>query len=257
LSRDFAIELADVPSSMSKKDHQIPLKTLRQAKPVILPSMLLCDFGNLAREVALLEEDGVEALHLDVMDGVFVPNMTYGMPIVEAIRKCTQMPVDVHLMIQSPGKYAKAFVDAGADLITFHVETLKSPQDANLLETVRAMGCAAGLAINPSTPMEQILPFVSRCDLVLIMSVEAGFGGQAFNPVALDRLMHLRSQFGADLLLEVDGGVNVETAGKCVAAGADLLVVGSAIFKQPDYCQALAHLHQSIARLSKDLTKAT
>jgi len=257
LSRDFAIELADVPSSMSKKDHQIPLKTLRQAKPVILPSMLLCDFGNLAREVALLEEDGVEALHLDVMDGVFVPNMTYGMPIVQAIRKCTQMPIDVHLMIQSPGKYAKAFVDAGADLITFHVETLKSPQDANLLETVRAMGCAAGLAINPSTPMEQILPFVSRCDLVLIMSVEAGFGGQGFNTVDLDRLTQLRSQFGADLLLEIDGGVNVETAGKCVAAGADLLVVGSAIFKQPDYCQALAHLHQSIARLSKDLTKAT
>jgi ribulose-phosphate 3-epimerase len=243
--------------NMSEKDHQIPVKKLRQSKPVVLPSMLLCDFGNLAREVELLEEAGVEALHLDVMDGVFVPNMTYGMPIVEAIRKRTQMPVDVHLMIESPAKYAKAFVDAGADLITFHVETLKSPGDAELLETIRSMGCAAGLAINPSTPMEKLLPFVYLCDLVLIMSVEAGFGGQAFNPVALERLAKLRTDFGPDLLLEVDGGVNVETAGKCVAAGADLLVVGSAIFKQPDYCQALAHLHQSISNVSMDVTKAS
>jgi ribulose-phosphate 3-epimerase len=240
---------------MSEKDYQKSLKILRRAKPVVLPSMLLCDFGNLAREVELLEEAGVEALHLDVMDGVFVPNMTYGMPIVEAIRKHTQMPIDVHLMIESPAKYAKAFVDAGADLITFHVETMKAPKDLELLDGIRAMGVAAGLAINPSTPMERLLPYVASCDLVLVMSVEAGFGGQAFNPVALDRLAMLRSQFG-DLLLEVDGGVNAETAGKCVAAGADLLVVGSAIFKQPDYCQALAHLHQSIADVSKKATDA-
>ncbi len=257
LTRDLVIGLAGLPSNMSEQDFQKPLKKLRQSKPVVLPSMLLCDFGNLAREVELLEEAGVEALHLDVMDGVFVPNMTYGMPIVEAIRKRTQLPVDVHLMIESPAKYAKAFVDAGADLITFHVETLKSPGDAELLETIRSMGCAAGLAINPSTPMEKLLPFVSICDLVLIMSVEAGFGGQAFNPTALERLLKLRTEFGPDLLLEVDGGVNVETAGKCVAAGADMLVVGSAIFKQPDYCQALAHLHQSIANVSMDVAKTS
>jgi len=242
---------------MSLKDHKKSLSSLRHSKPVVLPSMLLCDFGNLAREIDLLEEAGVEALHLDVMDGVFVPNITYGMPIVEAIRKLTQIPIDVHLMIQSPAKYAKAFVDAGADLISFHVEAIRSSEDADLLETIRAMGAAAGLAINPSTSMEYLLPHIPRCDFVLVMSVEAGFGGQAFNPVAIERLKTIRAEFGSELLLEVDGGVNVGSAGQCVAAGADLLVVGSAIFKQPDYCQALAHLHQTFVSPSLGRAKAT
>jgi len=248
--------LASLPI-MPSKDYQKHLDTLRHSKPVVLPSMLLCDFGKLAREVELLEEAGVEALHLDVMDGVFVPNISYGMPIVEAVRKVTQLPIDVHLMIRSPGKYAKAFVEAGADLITFHVETINRPEDVELLETIRGMGVAAGLAINPSTPMDALLPHVNHCDLVLVMSVEAGFGGQTFNPVALERLQLLRTQFGSDLLLEVDGGVNVATAGACVASGADLLVVGSAIFKQHDYCQAMAHLYQSFASEAQSIIKAT
>jgi ribulose-phosphate 3-epimerase len=209
-----------------------------------MPSMLLCDFGNLQREIERLEEAGVEALHLDVMDGNFVPNLTYGMPIVEAVSNLTSMPIDVHLMIREPRRYFQAFIDAGADLITFHIEADSEPGE--LLESIRGKGVASGLAINPSTPMERLLPHVSACDLVLVMSVEAGFGGQEFNPIALDRLQQLREKFGEKLLLEVDGGVNETTAGLCKQAGADLLVVGSAIFKRDDYCQAMTQLHQAM-----------
>ena len=213
---------------------------LRGIRPAVLPSLLLCDFANLQREVERLEEAGVEALHLDVMDGQFVPNLTYGMPIVESLRKITSLKIDVHLMIASPQTYAKAFVAAGADLITFHIEALGQP--VSLLEEIRGLGTAAGLAINPSTPMDSLLPFVPNCDLVLIMSVQAGFGGQAFNPVALERLKMLRETFGPDLLLEVDGGINCQSTPDVTAHGADLLVVGSAIFREADYCQAMTRL---------------
>jgi len=218
--------------------------TLRGVTPAILPSLLLCDFANLEREVRRLEEAGVECLHLDVMDGNFVPNISYGMPIVDALRKITDLLLDVHLMISDPVKFAPQFVDFGADLITFHIEALKQP--VNLLSQLRSQGVAAGLAINPSTSMEALAPFVDECDLVLVMSVEAGFGGQAFNPVALGRLSDLRKEHGADLLLEVDGGVNETTVGQCTAHGADLLVVGSAIFRQADYCQAMTRLRREM-----------
>ncbi len=181
---------------------------------------------------------------MDVMDGVFVPNMTYGMPVIEAVRRLTSMPIDVHLMIKNPSQYAQAFIDAGSDLITFHIEA--EPEPTVLLDRIRSQGVGAGLAINPSTPMEKLLPFVSACDLVLVMSVEAGFGGQEFNPIALERLKQLRQQNGPDFLLEVDGGVNQTTAGLVKQAGADLLVVGSAIFRKNDYCQAITQLHQAM-----------
>lgn len=228
------------PSSRVKKT----ITTLRGVRPTILPSLLLCDFANLEREVRLLEEAGVECLHLDVMDGSFVPNMSYGMPIVSALRKVTDLLIDVHLMIRDPNTYAPQFVDAGADLITFHIEALGQP--TALLETIRSQGVAAGLAINPSTEMSHVSPFVSACDLVLVMSVEAGFGGQAFNAIALERLSDLRKAHGADLLLEVDGGINEKTVGQCTVNGADLLVVGSAIFRQADYCQAMTRLRREM-----------
>ncbi len=224
------------PSSRVKKT----LETLRIVRPTVLPSLLLCDFANLEKEVRLLEEAGAECLHLDVMDGSFVPNMSYGMPIVAALRKVTDLLLDVHLMIRDPGTYAPQFVEAGADLITFHIEALEKPSE--LLSQLRSQGVATGLAINPSTEMSRISPFVSQCDLILVMSVEAGFGGQAFNPVALNRLSELRKSQGADLLLEVDGGVNEKTVKQCTASGADLLVVGSAIFRHADYCQAMTRL---------------
>jgi ribulose-phosphate 3-epimerase len=216
------------------------IATLRSASPTILPSLLLCDFANLEREVRLLEEAGVDCLHLDVMDGHFVPNLTYGMPIVSALRKVTDLPLDVHLMISNPAQFAPQFVDAGANSITFHIEALEQPVE--LLNRLRGSGVAAGLAINPSSDFEMVLPYVSHCDMVLVMSVDAGFGGQAFNPIALERLAQLRQTFGPELILEVDGGVNETTAGRCTASGANLLVVGSAIFRQADYCQAMTRL---------------
>ncbi len=209
-------------------------------RPAVLPSLLLCDFGNLEREIIRLEEAGVEALHLDVMDGHVVTNLSYAMPIVAAIRRLTKLPLDVHLMISNPEQFAMQFVEAGADAITFHREASKSP--AELLAKLKSEGVCAGMAFNPLTSLEESRSLIEDCDLVLVMSVEAGFGGQAFNSNALDRLKWLRQQLGDGFLLEVDGGVNTRTIGQCVEAGADLLVVGSAIFKQPDYCEAMSRL---------------
>ncbi len=223
---------------------QKTIATMRSVRPTILPSLLLCDFANLEREVRRLEEAGIECLHLDVMDGNFVPNLSYGMPIVSALRKVTELLLDVHLMIRDPETYAPQFVDAGADSITFHIEALSQP--SGLLGKIHSQGVVAGLAINPSTEMEMVSPFVNACDLFLVMSVEAGFGGQAFNTIALRRLSDLRATHGADLLLEVDGGVNETTVGQCTANGADLLVVGSAIFRQADYCQAMTRLRRQM-----------
>jgi ribulose-phosphate 3-epimerase len=219
-------------------------KVLKEAKPAILPSLLMCDFSNLEREVRRLEEAGVEVLHLDVMDGHFVPNLTYGMPIVSALRKVTDSVLDVHLMISEPERYAQQFIEAGADVITYHIETLPSPAD--LLQKTRDQGVLSGLAINPQTDLDLLLPHLSECDLVLIMSVQAGFGGQTLNPVALERLAQLRAELGPGVLLEVDGGVNEKTIGPCVAAGADLLVVGSALFGHPDYCLAISRLQAAM-----------
>ncbi len=220
------------------------MATLKSARPTILPSLLLCDFANLEREVRSLEDAGVECLHLDVMDGHFVPNMSYGMPIVESLRKITKLVLDVHLMISDPVQYAPQFANVGADCITFHLEALPEPQD--LLAKLKGMDVAAGLAINPNSDFETLLPHVPFCDLVLVMSVQAGFGGQSFNSVAVDRLRQLRTQFGPDLLLEVDGGVNESTIGQCTSHGADLLVVGSALFRQANYVDAMARLNAAI-----------
>lgn len=213
---------------------------LRSVRPVILPSLLLCDFGNLQREIARLEEAGIQAFHLDVMDGHFVPNLTYGMPIVAAMRKLTERPLDVHLMISNPEEYVPQFIDAGADAITFHWEA--TPDPVPLLETIRSSEVLAGIAINPSTAWPSDMGVFGECDMVLVMSVDAGFGGQEFQSTALQRLRELRSAFGDRMLLEVDGGVNAETIGACAEAGADLFVVGSAIFRQPDYRSAILRL---------------
>ena len=204
--------------------------------------MLLCDFGHLADEVRAVEAAGARALHLDVMDGNFVPNLTYGMPIVEAVRRVTDLPLDVHLMIARPAAYVDAFIDAGADSVTIHAEAVDDPRP--VLEQIRDRGAAAGLAINPPTPLESIAAALPLCDMVLVMSVMPGFGAQPFNPVALDKLRMLKRQHGDRLILEVDGGVNARTIADCTAAGAHLLVVGSAIFSGPgaNYAQTIAEL---------------
>jgi ribulose-phosphate 3-epimerase len=235
-------------AAMSRRRH---LETLRSAAPAILPSLLLCDFGNLEREVARLTEAGAPGLHLDVMDGVFVPNFTYGMTIVEAFRKLTPLPLDVHLMMVEPHQYLRQFRDAGADLITVHVEAEEDPR--GVLEEIKSLGMGAGLAINPNTPFEPVEPLLPACDLLLVMSVPAGFGGQAFHEVALERLRRARELAGDRLLLEVDGGVNTETISRCASSGAQLFVVGSAIFKQPDYGAAIRRLADLAGSRSEDL----
>ncbi len=223
---------------------QSRLTALKQNAPTVLPSLLLCDFAHLSDEVARLEAAGVQALHLDVMDGHFVPNFTYGLPLVEAFRSLTQLPIEVHLMVSQPGKWVDRFADAGADLLTIHVEA--EGDSAEVLQQIRDKGCGAGLALNPETSMDDVEPYLDWCDLVLVMSVQPGFGGQSFEPVALEKLQKLRSLTDG-LLLEVDGGVNLSTISDCAASGANLFVVGSAIFCTDDYGQSVAQLNQLVA----------
>jgi len=217
---------------------------LIEAAPAVLPSLLLCDFGNLAAEVERLEEAGVAALHLDVMDGVFVPNFTYGMTIVAALRKLTDLTLDVHLMMVNPEKYVDAFVDAGSDIVTIHAEAVDDA--ATVLDQIRDKGAAAGIAVNPDTPVTKISDAVSHCDLALVMSVNAGFGGQSFIEPVLEKLGQIRElPGGKDVVLEMDGGINKSTIAKCSAAGCQLFVAGSAVFKTPfesDYTAAIEDL---------------
>lgn len=220
------------------------LKTLLEQAPVVLPSLLLCDFGNLEREIERLEKAGTKALHLDIMDGDFVPNLTYGLPVVKALRQLTDLPLDTHLMISRPERYIDAFHQAGADMITVHIEATDDAPAA--LRQIRRLGAWAGIALNPKTPLSAVEHLVSDCDLVLMMSVEPGFGGQTFDPTVLKKLKLARELFGDRTVLEVDGGVNEETITECTRAGAQLMVAGSAIFGRPDYESAMEVLRTKV-----------
>jgi ribulose-phosphate 3-epimerase len=220
------------------------LARLRAAAPSVLPSLLLCDFANLERELGQLQEAAVTSLHFDVMDGVFVPNFTYGMPIIAALRDRTNLIFDVHLMITEPARRVKHFRDAGADVITIHAEAVDDPRP--VLDEIRQLGAAAGLAINPSTPVETIESALPNCDVVLVMSVEARFGGQSFNDVAPEKLKQLSAVSGSDPLLEVDGGINATTIGRCAESGAQIMVVGSTIFCAEDYQNSICELRDVV-----------
>lgn len=209
------------------------LADLHSAAPLVAPSLLACDFAKLGEEIRRVEQAGAKLLHLDIMDGHFVPNLSIGIPVVEAVRRSTDLPLDVHLMISEPARYARRFREAGADLLTIHIETTPDPRP--LLREIREMGAVAGLSLNPPTPVESLEKYLDYCDLVLVMSVMPGFGGQKFDPVALEKLRRLRELGEPDLLLSVDGGVNADTAGSCAASGAQLLVIGSALFSQDNY----------------------
>lgn len=215
------------------------IEKLRKSKPVILPSMLMCDFTNIKQECERLADAGSEAIHLDVMDGVFVPNMTYGIPIVEAFRKSTDMFLDVHLMIEKPESYIKQFAEAGSDLLTIHVEATADP--IGCIDLIHECGAAAGIAVNPNTGLEHIERIAEKCELVLIMSVHAGFGGQSFIDEAIPRLKQMR-ELSDRYLLEVDGGINKQTISRCADVGVDMFVVGSAIFNEEDYGSAISQL---------------
>ncbi len=203
--------------------------------------MLLCDFGNLAQEVVRLQQAGVRILHLDIMDGVFVPNFTYGMTVVQAIRGTCDMVLDCHLMMVHPERYVEQFRAAGADVITVHQEAVNDL--AGIGRAIRATGALAGVALNPDTPVETVAADLNCFDLALVMSVQPGFGGQAFRPEVLAKLGELR-EVAPDILLEIDGGVSTQTVARCVQAGAQLLVAGSAVFRAEDYGDAVDELSQ-------------
>ncbi|MBO5010146.1 MAG: ribulose-phosphate 3-epimerase [Clostridia bacterium] len=201
----------------------------------ISPSVLASDLSNLASEVAEIEKAGAELVHLDVMDGVFVPNMSFGMPVIEALRKHSGMFFDVHLMIVKPENYAKRFIDAGADLVTFHYEACED--SAKLLDDIHAAGAKAAISIKPATPAEAIFHLIPKCDMVLVMTVEPGYGGQKFMPNMLEKVSKIRAEserLGQNLDIQVDGGINPETAKLAVKAGANVLVAGSSVFNAQD-----------------------
>jgi ribulose-phosphate 3-epimerase len=202
---------------------------------ILAPSILSADFGRLADEIAAAERGGAGAVHVDVMDGHFVPNITVGMPVVKAVRRATRLPVDVHLMIENADRYLDAFVDAGASWISVHVEALHHLHRA--VAHLKTRRVRAGVALNPATPLSVLDEILPDLDYVLVMSVNPGFGGQSFLPAALDKVRRLRAQMTARALsghIEVDGGVDVTNAGSLVEAGADVLVAGTAVFGEGD-----------------------
>ena len=212
---------------------------------MVAPSLLACDFARMEQEIRRLEDAGAEILHLDVMDGHFVPNISFGIPVVEAIRRVTDLPLDVHLMISEPGRYLKRFREAGADLLTIHIEAVAEPEA--LLEEIHALGAGAGLSLNPPTPVSTVEPYLDQCQLVLVMSVMPGFGGQTFQADVLSKVRRLRKLAGDRLLLSIDGGVNLETVGRCADAGARLFVAGSALFSSDDYGQFMSEMTRRAA----------
>ncbi len=222
------------------------LELVRSRGPLVEPSMLMCDFGHLAHEVRRLEQAGVQALHLDVMDGHFVPNSTYGLLLVETFQRITRLPLDVHLMISNPQQYVERYIEAGAWTLTIHLEAV--PEPAEVLDRIRRLDVAAGLALNPETPLEKLEPWLPHCDYVLVMTVSPGYGGQQLQHHALQKAVQLRRRFGSELLIEVDGGIKHANAAEVARAGADMLAVGSAIFRHHDYAEAVAELEQQIRR---------
>jgi ribulose-phosphate 3-epimerase len=207
----------------------------------IAPSMLSADFSRFGEEVKRIEAAGADWAHLDVMDGMFVPNITIGPSVIASIRHLTKMPFDVHLMIQDPKRYVKQFTDAGADMLTVHVEADGSTKDA--LNAIRDLGVRPGITLNPGTPIEKLDPYLDMVDLVLIMTVEAGFGGQSFKEVCLSKVKKIREYADAQnpkLEISVDGGINRNTGKLCVEAGATVLAAGSSLFSQKEMDKEIA-----------------
>lgn len=211
----------------------------------IAPSILSADFAELGRAVKEIDEAGADYIHIDVMDGHFVPNITFGLPVIEAIRPYSDKPFDVHLMIEKPERYIADFADAGADIISVHVEAC--PHVHRTVQQIKEAGCRAGVVLNPATPVEMITHILPDVDLVLLMTVNPGFGGQAFIPNVLDKIRAVKKAadvVNPELEIEVDGGVSRETAKDCLEAGANVLVSGSALFRQEDKAKAIEELKQ-------------
>lgn len=204
-------------------------------KPLVAPSILSADFANMEKAALDVRKWGGDWLHCDVMDGVFVPNITFGMPMVKALDRVTDMTLDVHLMITEPEKYVERFCDVGADFVTFHVDASKNVDGA--LDAIKAKGKKCGLVLNPDKPLSLVKPYIDKIDMLLIMSVYAGFGGQKFIPESVQKLKDAKKLIGdRNVLLEIDGGVGEDNAKEIIAAGADVLVAGSSVFgsKNPE-----------------------
>lgn len=207
---------------------------------IISPSILSADFANLERDIKLVEGAGADWLHIDVMDGHFVPNITIGVPVVESIKKVTSIPLDVHLMIENPEKFIEAFKNAGADIITFHYEAV---DDAlAVVKLIKSFGIKAGLSIKPKTPAKEIFEFLPYIDLILVMTVEPGFGGQSFMHDCAQKITEIKQNSPDDLIIQVDGGINNVTGHVCTSLGANSLVAGNYIYNHRDIVQAIKSL---------------
>jgi ribulose-phosphate 3-epimerase len=212
----------------------------------IAPSILSADFTRLGQQIEIVEGAGASLLHVDVMDGRFVPNITVGLPVVKAISRATQLPIDAHLMIVEPGRYAEQFVKAGAQMVSIHIEA--DPHAHRTLSAIRNAGAQAGVAINPATPLSALDEALKFADYVLLMSVNPGFGGQAFIPESLDKVRRLRKMIderGLKARIEIDGGIDAENIAEVASAGAEIIVSGSAIFGAPDPAVALRKLREA------------
>ena len=214
--------------------------------PLIAPSMLSADFLHLEKDVEMVNKYA-DIFHLDIMDGVFVPNLSYGFPIVEAIARRAEKPMDVHLMIVQPERYVDRFAAIGANMISFHLNATENP--SAVLGHIRKHGVSAGLVINPDIPVEELYPYLKECDFVMLMGVYAGFGGQKYIPETTQRIRSLKNEIvrqGLDVKIEVDGGVTPENVSEIVGAGVDIVVAGSAVFKASDPSAVIDHMRNCI-----------
>lgn len=216
---------------------------LAKERVVIAPSLLAADFANLESEIRRLERGGAQVVHVDVMDGRLVPNISVGVPVVAAIRKITSLKLDVHLMIVEPERYVEAFRNAGADSLSVHIEAVPDPTE--ILQKIRDLGAAPGLVLNYGTPVEAAVPYVEYADVLLAMSVPAGFGGQKFHPDVLDSVRVLRKLARPDALIEIDGGIDVDTIGPAAEAGVNLFVAGTGVFHAEDYGDQMNRLKEA------------
>lgn len=208
---------------------------------IVSPSILSADFANLERDIKAVENAGADWIHVDVMDGHFVPNITIGVPVVKSIRKITKLPLDVHLMIENPEKYVEPFVKAGADIITFHYEAA-GEKSREILKMIKSFGVKAGISIKPKTSPDKIFNLLTTADMVLVMTVEPGFGGQSFMPDCAEKIPYLKNNSPQNMIIQVDGGINAETAKVCTRLGANSLVAGSYVYKSDDIKTAIDSL---------------